>query len=218
MGGSFWQDHEQDPRTRCSSLGGLKQRCRNSESFQALYGRFLQPAGCDDDEKPPARRQDYGRGGTRSPSFEVCFGRRGRGSRSRCGTKEMRAAVSAGENARSRFAGQARGHNPKLDFQRAAGEEPNQKWIRCCWIEQQGGEDSNQCWIEWGQRKEPKLDCSRQRVRGRAAVVAVLLAVKIVNESRASRCPSWWQPAGCDDDEKPPARRQDYEQGARCPC
>ena len=44
-------------------------------------------------------------------------------------------------------------------------------------------------------------------------LVAVLLAVKTVNESRASRCPSWWQPAGRDADERPPARRQDHEQG-----
>ena len=49
-------------------------------------------------------------------------------------------------------------------------------------------------------------------------LVAVLLAVKIVNESRASCCPSWWQPAGRDADEKPPARRQDHEQGARRLC
>ena len=48
-----------------------------------------------------------------------------------------------------------------------AGEKPNQKWIRRCWIEQQrGGEDSNQCWIEWGQRKELKLDYSRQGAGG----------------------------------------------------
>ena len=49
-------------------------------------------------------------------------------------------------------------------------------------------------------------------------LVAVLLVVRIVSESRASCCPSWWQPAGCDADEKPPARRQDHKQGGRCPC
>lgn len=93
----------------------------------------------------------------------------------------------------------ARGHNPKLDFQRVAGEKPNQKWIRRCWIEQQrgartqtnvglsGGSARNQSWIIPGKGRAAM-------VVGAWPLVAVLLAVKIVNESRASCCPLWWQP------------------------